>query len=492
MKIVIEIDFPAGRYHATPWGRNVNEGVVEWPPAPFRLARALIDVCHRRHPDWAPDRLAAVLRVLTNPPVYQLPPATAAHTRSFLSSNEKNPLKKQKVFDAFVAVDSGHSLRVGFEGEVAPETARDLAELTSDLNYFGRAESWVTMRVTEGGAPFDTNCVPAGTAAIRHGETVRVACLRPEPEFAELPEPPVVRTGKSARAKKLNPLTWVEAISLSTAELLEQGWSEPPAQKMVEYLQPADALKVRPSSRSKSLGARFRVARFSLHSKVLPRVTETVPFAERIRAHLMGIHRKVQDGDPAAVSWLFSGKEPDGKPAIGHQHAFIMPLDTDGDGRLDELVVQVGEAFDSSELTALDRLRSVWQPGGRPDVQLVLVALNAIPSAELCTKWVSATPFVTTRHHRKGRGPFDEWLKAEIRRECRLHDLPAPVGIDWTKRSPQQGHPYRWMEFVRSRKGDQPLPGHGCILTFAEPVRGPFTIGTLCHFGLGLFVPEQP
>ena len=28
--LTIGIKFPAGRYHATPWGRNVNEGVVEW------------------------------------------------------------------------------------------------------------------------------------------------------------------------------------------------------------------------------------------------------------------------------------------------------------------------------------------------------------------------------------------------------------------------------------------------------------------------------
>jgi len=30
--LIIELEFPAGRYHANPWGRNVNEGEVEWPP----------------------------------------------------------------------------------------------------------------------------------------------------------------------------------------------------------------------------------------------------------------------------------------------------------------------------------------------------------------------------------------------------------------------------------------------------------------------------
>ena len=39
---VLELRFPAGRYHATPWGRHVNEGAVEWPPSPWRIVRALI------------------------------------------------------------------------------------------------------------------------------------------------------------------------------------------------------------------------------------------------------------------------------------------------------------------------------------------------------------------------------------------------------------------------------------------------------------------
>ena len=34
--------FPAGRYHATPWRRNVNEADIAWPPEPWRLLHALI------------------------------------------------------------------------------------------------------------------------------------------------------------------------------------------------------------------------------------------------------------------------------------------------------------------------------------------------------------------------------------------------------------------------------------------------------------------
>ena len=51
MPVIIKLKFPAGRYHATPWGRHVNEGVPEWPPSPWRLLRALVAVWKRTCPD---------------------------------------------------------------------------------------------------------------------------------------------------------------------------------------------------------------------------------------------------------------------------------------------------------------------------------------------------------------------------------------------------------------------------------------------------------
>ena len=38
----LAIRFVAGRYHATPWGRHVNEADVAWPPEPWRLLRAFV------------------------------------------------------------------------------------------------------------------------------------------------------------------------------------------------------------------------------------------------------------------------------------------------------------------------------------------------------------------------------------------------------------------------------------------------------------------
>jgi CRISPR-associated protein Csb2 len=213
--------------------------------------------------------------------------------------------------------------------------------------------------------------------------------------------------------------------------------------------------------------------------------------AEKVRVRLMGIHKRIKHDDPTLVSPLFSGKQPDGTPLEGHRHAFYIPSDEDGDGRIDHLTITSGEPFDADELSALDRLTSIWQPKGRPVAHLVLIALSADPKTHSCKTWVSATPFVTSRHYRKGRGTFEHWLTAELIRECGFHGLPAPSTVEWIPGTRRTKRPIRWFEFGRSRKGDMPAPGYGCIISFENVVHGPFSLGAGCHFGLGAFVPYQ-
>ena len=85
--IAFAFSFPAGRYHATPWGRHANEADVAWPPEPVRILRALIATWwrkadHKRFPkimlDDLVDALAAEL------PVFHLPEAVHTHVRAWM------------------------------------------------------------------------------------------------------------------------------------------------------------------------------------------------------------------------------------------------------------------------------------------------------------------------------------------------------------------------------------------------------------------------
>src|SRR5947209_1247868 len=130
----IRLTFPAGRYHATPWGRHVNEGVAEWPPSPWRLLRALVAAWRRKCPDLADDQVRRVLEPLAQPPHFHLPPARVAHTRHYMPWEKKGPADRTLVFDTFVAVGRTDPVAVHWpDAHLAPDDESTLRRLTDSL-----------------------------------------------------------------------------------------------------------------------------------------------------------------------------------------------------------------------------------------------------------------------------------------------------------------------------------------------------------------------
>jgi CRISPR-associated protein Csb2 len=212
-----------------------------------------------------------------------------------------------------------------------------------------------------------------------------------------------------------------------------------------------------------------------LESKVLPSVVSTLEIAERVRRKLMGIHKAIV-GDPAKVSPSFSGKDPVGRPLQGHQHVYILPQDRNHDGRLDHVMVICRTPLDEAEQFALDRLETIWQSHGKPDIRFIPIRWGSRDQLlSPAYRFASVTPLVLTRHYRQGRGEFTEWLATEICRELGNQGLPQPVQIMFLpKFSYRGGRSHRWLEFRRNRKEDQVRPGYGFELEFAEEVAGPF------------------
>lgn len=143
---IIKITFPAGRYHATPWGHHVNEGQIEWPPSPWRLLRALI-ACGYSTQQWTEVpcvgrslflKLASVL------PKYRLPAATAAHSRHFMPIGllEKGREKTTLVFDTWASVVAD-DLVVSWECDLSDEEHELFSRLVECLGYLGRSESFI-------------------------------------------------------------------------------------------------------------------------------------------------------------------------------------------------------------------------------------------------------------------------------------------------------------------------------------------------------------
>jgi len=176
--VAVEIQFTAGRYHANPWGRHVNEGSAEWPPSPWRFLRALVAVWRSRARNDE-DVLRALVTRLAPSPSFGLSPVTTGHSRHYVPTGATTRL----ALDTFVSCPQGVTLRwAGVsleEGE-----GRLLDELLSELTYFGRADSWCeARRCPHGGA---AHAYPLEPGATHHGAAVTLLCAEPQVTLEQL------------------------------------------------------------------------------------------------------------------------------------------------------------------------------------------------------------------------------------------------------------------------------------------------------------------
>jgi len=529
--IAIAINFQTGRFHATPWGRDVNDGTPEWPPSPWRLLRALVATWKRKldgNPACAPEVVERLLKALSSPPLFALPPATTSHTRTYM------PLYKGKtgspIFDTFVALDKYTEVVCFWHSiELQMVERQALEAITLHLGFLGRAESWAEIRLLSDEEATETeeriNCVPFdGSYAIQNPELVRVLCLDSTTAFLNQHTPPTDKHGNKKNGKPLYDPNW--HLCMETLEIHNKKWSDPPGSRWVTYLRPKDCFTVKPPTSKAAMERPFpTVARFAVDGSVLPLVEDTLRVAEQARITAMGCYRRVEERrlygghppnrSPKPRSDIFSGKDKNGVPLEGHRHAYYLPTDEDDDGRIDHLTIITTMGFGPSEVRALDRMRLLKRNEGDP-LNLVLMALGqneAIAAKMLFDPslvWSSATPFFATRHA-KARGQrrdspellgldnqrafAKKVLMEEIARlRERRPDIPAPVSVQPLNEEHRCGtHKLRPIQFKRFRRkrsdrGGQRAAGAFRIV-FPKPIHGPLCLGHLAHFGLGLFIP---
>lgn len=484
--MILELTFLAGRYHATPWGRHVNEAMPEWPPSPFRILRAIVDAWFRKHPQLPEEVVGRVLRAMAAPPRFLLPPARASHTRSYLSQNKEDPTDKKLVFDGFAVVEKSTPVVVGWPGADLDEEALEVARtLVSSLSYLGRSESWIEARIADD-RRVAWNCEPVTEdASLDRKEVVNVAgvVLPAELERRGL-EVPSKGPSKSRR------LGWLEALTWGSAETIANTMNRPPAMEPMFYLRDRDALDAAPPAIRRGGAPSVEVVHYSLEGKVRTPITEAVRVAEQFRRNVMGSLRRVL-GDTRLPPAL-TGRDEHGEPLRGHRHASFLPLDEDKDGYIDALLVVTGTPLSFAEQRALEGVRPLPSKSGHPLIPTP-VSYGGLALLRSVTEVVSATPFVPTRHRRQKRdGDERAWVARQVALECGRRGLPDPIAVAFLDRPISNGRTSRWLDFRRARKDDAPRMAYGLRLTFAEPVRAPFSLGYASHFGLGCFVPARP
>ena len=523
--LAIAFTFPAGRYHATPWGRHVNEADVAWPPDLWRISRALIAVWHRKldQARYPRVRLDELLTLLANaePPSFRLPNvAVHSHTRHYMpGKNDKRTL----VFDAFVRVADDDPVVIAWPDLVLNDAQAELLDaLLESLGFLGRAESWVDAR--RANAPAEFNCIPAtrdvdeSTGEVT-GEIVRLRTPIAPREYARFRTEklaaagiPDATDGHEPRLNKAQmtlavtlPESWLDALGVDTGELQAAGWSAPPGAVTVSYRRPLHALQTTaPKITRKRMVIQpetsVTTVRFALYGKPLPRIEDAVRIGELLRATAMGIAKRTLG--PGALPSELSGHGLD--DGNRHGHAFWLP-DANQNGMIDHLLVHVPRGLSPEAIRVLTALHSLKRDEGEA-LRLMLEGIGTskmLAKISSCTQsarvWRSTTPYLHPWHLKKPALRSPEATQAaiadQIRREWQLRGdkLPALEVITALPEIQIGGRrlrPLHYFRFRRKRGLTQPdTLGRLMELRFAEPVQGPLALGFGCHFGLGLFIP---
>ena len=541
--------FPAARYHATPWGRNVNEADVAWPPEPWRLLRALIATYWRKgdRECWTEEDLGRLIDALSETlPYYHLPTGSIhAHTRHYMPIGklDKGREKTTLIFDAFVRLHKGASMVAAWPTVVLDEDIFALAsDLASAIGYLGRAESWTECdAVTNWDG--QSNCGPVDSGF--SGDPVRLlAPLSPAQYAAErgrlignaetriranAKRPPtakkladeVLKTFRSTRSQTDTlPPRLVDAVALDTSDYQDRGWSRPPAGHEVIYARAAEAAPGvvprvftgrRPSTARRKMPT---VARFLLAGRPLPRVEDSVKIGELMRLATLSQFGWGYDGKGRKIPkapWQVSGRGNDKEPLRNpsHAHAFWLPEDADSDGLIDHISVFIADGIDDNVRAKLDRITRLWiAPEQRPEdeeaehaaIKEWRLALEGFGrptdfagSARIfntTAQWRSATPFMAAGHL-KSAGHVGEANRLLKRRGFELEGTKIAevreIMVGGAERRAIHFHRFR----SHSREHQPDGAGTFLEIVFSKPIEGPLALGYGSHFGLGLFAAED-
>lgn len=534
----IEIAFPAGRYHATPWGHHVNEGQIEWPPCPWRLLRALIAAGFNTQ-GWTeiPDTARSLIEKLASTlPEYELPDISLAHSRHYMPTGElsKGTERTTLVLDTWANIETpavnDAEMRVRWDCELSRSESELFGRLVEAVGYLGRSESWIDARVIDDvnfdqqrqAVPHREGMYPGPsweqillTAPVAPATYQQWRQDRVEQALKELPLPEGKKKPPKAIQKKRDaavapyPTDLLECLQKDTNWWKkEYNWSQPPGSQRVLYWRPSDALQVATPQPRQSKRKEHRVEAMLLalstpsrNKSALPHVSRTLPQAELIHRAIVGRAGRGREINCPELT----GKNEAGQPLQdGHRHAHILPLDLDGDQHLDHILIYAPMGLGSRAQSAIRGLKRTWTKGG-VNLQVSFIGAGCVKQLRILHEslsqgieailgpiegsrvWISQTPFVPPRHL-KSSGK--NTLFGQVAAELVSRGLTVASCIDLVDMNDTR--PLRHFVRVRRHGGNAPPldAGYALRLEFPEPVPGPFSLGYGAHFGLGLFRAE--
>lgn len=238
------------------------------------------------------------------------------------------------------------------------------------------------------------------------------------------------------------------------------------------------------------------------NNSALPHINRTLPQGELFHRAIVGRVGKRRRVDCPELT----GRDQQGQPLRdGHRHAHVLPLDLDGDQRIDHVLVYAPMGLGGAAQQGIRSLKRTWTKGGVGELQIAVVgrgdldALRNLPEPlnrhigqllgppQRSKTWIGLTPFVPPRFVKPRGG---NTIAGQIHAELESRQLPAATNIEVLS---DESVAFRHFVRVRRHGGSSPPrdAGYAIRIQLTEHVCGPLTLGYGCHFGLGMFAAEE-
>lgn len=489
MTAILRVEFPWGKYHATEWGRNVNEGQPEWPPSPWRILRALFATWKNRCAHLQKEEVESALSQLAEPPTFHLPPMRPAHLRHYMPQVGYYSIGKPETtltFDPFAVIDSRVPAYIEWDVELDEVSTAAIREIAEALSYLGRSESICRAEFVTRVEHLELETWKPVIHESRLGEEqvsgdrLRKDRLREDREGEERVDAEIL-----CPTLPLN----LGDLCKSPDKIRNEKRIDPPGSHLVPYTkiepkkQAATAADWRPT---------YAAVRLAVHPRPRPSMANAVAVGELLRRTALKKH-----GRPSET---LSGKLMSGNHKRDrHEHAHYLSLAKDNredfGAPIDSLVVWAPCRLNIDELAALAQVK--WLKAGRaasavPDFVVAITALGEIE--EVATEivgpssiWKTCTPFVAGRHPEKLS--WNHHIQNEIVRELsEYRDFPAPKSVTVLSGDTRR---YRRRRLPPKETISGNRRASFVEIQFDRPVKGPIVLGSMSHFGLGLFLPAE-
>lgn len=485
--IHLKIEFHTNQYQACAWGNHHSEGVIDWPPSPWRILRALVAGAYNVNlkESYRPTLKKLLHKLARVLPEYHLPPVTYIQHRSARPQVDANTarVKPGKVlYSAGLLMSSSQNLAyVRWSLALSEVEELVLSLCLAGITYFGRKESVATLSLVAESPDPNAKADPLGDndsgASLCEHRIIVVA--DPDIEVEAL---------------------W-DALNLSTYDNYTVSRTAVfPGMQQATYRVNASNLQVKQPVEQKPQVVTLSV----LASPRLP-LNLTLKVTDKL-------HQALVKRCPAPI---FTGKEM-GLPRSGsHDHTIFQCL-PDRTGRyIERIKLYSKEGYGQEALATIANCSKLFGVARDRKISLSLADFE-MRSQKKYDSWISCSPFFLFRHPATRRGvprmltdnyqkdgpehqvltyiQYLDWLdlKGKISYQEHPEGLALLLNENITAIATCKQFPKFWEWEASCRKGKKVgTIGYQVKLRFLIPVSGPISLGYATHYGLGAMVPMR-